>query len=156
MIDRYKKFTENVSDEEEDDMNYDYDDDLYDDDYYGRHDYSKYDNEEDDDMESDMEHLKSLLLTMFTNKNIDNVNIANDGMDLSIRCSLENRERLSDIVSLFDLLNKLKTDILPQYDTEFDMWQNYSGQTFEFGFYYNEGSGDSEDNDYEEDDNKPF
>lgn len=154
MIDRYRKFTENISD---DDMNFDYDEDSYDDIDYGKHDYNKYDIDYDDeDINDDIEHLKSLLLTMFNNKGIENVKIVNNDLDLSIRCSLENRERLSDIVNLFDLINKLKTDILPQYDTEFDMWQNYSGQTFEFGFYYNDGMNNDNDNDYGEDDEEPF
>ena len=167
-VNNYKKFVERVDDDAwegatDNDWNEDWngilnkkDDekDFYDDDYYGRHDYSKYDNKDEfDDIEDeDMGQLKSLLLTMFKNKGIENVSITNADLDLSIRCSMQKKEKLSDIVSLFDLLNKLKTDILPQYDSEFDMWQNYSGQTFEFGFYYNEGDNDDYDNDFEEDD----
>ena len=153
-VNNYKRFIENVDDYDDND-DYDYID-------YGKHDYTKYDLDEDENedingnMDDDMEHLKSLLLKMFHNKGIENVKIANNKLDLSIRCLLNQRERLSEIVGLFDLINKLRTDILPQYDSEFDMWQNYNGETFEFGFYYNDGNGDDNDNDYGEDNDDDF
>lgn len=142
------------------------DDDLYDDEYYG-HNFGHYDNKDgdtdrdpdlsDEDIEDDdMEHLKYLLRGMFKNKGIENVSITNDNLDLSIRCSMGHRERLSDVINVFDLLNKLKMDILPQYDSEFDMWENQKGQTLEFGFYYDEGLNDDTDEDFGEDDESPF
>lgn len=150
MVENYRRFLENT-DEYEDNDDYNYID-------YGKHDYTKYDldDEIDGNMDDDMEHLKSLLLKMFHNKGIENVKIANNKLDLSVRCFLNQRERLSEIVGLFDLINKLRTDILPQYDTEFDMWQNYNGETFEFGFYFNDGDGDDNDNDYGEDNDDDF
>ena len=105
------------------------DDDFYDSEYYGGigHNFNDYDNRDtdwvsatdrdpdltDDDIENDdMEHLKYLLRGMFKNKGFHNVSITNDSLDLTIRCNLSHRERLSDLISLFDLVNKLKTDIL--------------------------------------------
>ena len=145
------------------------DDDFYDSEYYGgvAHNFDHYDNKDgnldrdpdlsDDDIEDDdMEHLKYLLRGMFKNKGIENVSITNDNLDLSIRCSMGHRERLSDVINVFDLLNKLKMDILPQYDSEFDMWESQRGQTLEFGFYYDEGLNDDTDEDYGEDDEAPF
>jgi hypothetical protein len=93
---------------------------------------------------------------MFKNKGIENVSITNDNLDLSIRCSMGHREKLSDVINVFDLLNKLKMDILPQYDSEFDMWESQKGQTLEFGFYYDEGLNDDTDEDFGEDDDAPF
>lgn len=143
------------------------DDDLYDSEYYGgiAHNFDHYDNKDgdrdpdltDEEIEDDdMEHLKYLLRGMFKNKGIENVSITNDNLDLSIRCSMGHRERLSDVINVFDLLNKLKMDILPQYDSEFDMWENQKGQTLEFGFYYDEGLNDDTDEDFGEDDESPF
>ena len=148
------------------------DDDFYDSEYYGGigHNFNDYDNRDidkngfdrdpdlsDEDIEDDdMEHLKYLLRGMFKNKGIENVSITNDNLDLSIRCSMGHRERLSDVINVFDLLNKLKMDILPQYDSEFDMWESQRGQTLEFGFYYDEGLNDDTDEDYGEDDEAPF
>lgn len=180
MIQKYKRFIERVDDDAwegtDQDWNDDWaggirksgksddEDDLYDDEYYG-HNFSHYDNKDldrdpdlsDDDIEDDdMEHLKYLLRGMFKNKGIENVSITNDNLDLSIRCSMGHRERLSDVINVFDLLNKLKMDILPQYDSEFDMWENQKGQTLEFGFYYGEGLNDDTDEDFGEDDETPF
>jgi hypothetical protein len=179
MIQKYKRFTERVDDDAwegtDQDWNDDWaggsrkksnslpsrfdmsgeipddDEDFYDSEYYGgvAHNFDHYDNKDgdrdpdlsDEDIEDDdMEHLKYLLRGMFKNKGIENVSITNDNLDLNV----------------FDLLNKLKMDILPQYDSEFDMWESQRGQTLEFGFYYDEGLNDDTDEDYGEDDDAPF
>ena len=149
------------------------DDDFYDSEYYGGigHNFNDYDNRDsdwlstgdrdpeltDDDIEDDdMEHLKYLLRGMFKNKGFHNVSITNDSLDITIRCNLAARERLSDLISLFDLVNKLKTDILPQYDSDYETWESQRGQVMEFGFYYDEGLNDDTDEDYGEDDEAPF
>lgn len=128
MIDKYNKFYE----EQGLDYNSDIDDDI------------------DDD---DMEHLKYLLRTMFKNKGFDSISITNHKLDISIRCILSNREKLSDLIALFDIINKLKSDILPEYLCEFDMWYNKAGQTLEFEFLSEYGDGDddiadADDNNY--------
>lgn len=149
------------------------DDDFYDSEYYGGigHNFNDYDNRDtdwvsatdrdpdltDDDIEDDdMEHLKYLLRGMFKNKGFHNVSITNDSLDLTIRCNLSHRERLSDLISLFDLVNKLKTDILPQYDSDYETWESQRGQVMEFCFYYDEGLNDDTDEDFGEDDEAPF
>lgn len=141
------------------------DSDFYDNEYYGGvgHNFSKYDNRDldfddnDNDIEDDdMVHLKYLLRGMFRNKGITNVSITNNNLDLTIRCNMSHREKLSDMVNLFDLINKLKSDILPQYDSEYDTWESQRGQVFEFGFYYDEGLNDDNDEDYGEDDQQAF
>ena len=145
------------------------DDDFYDSEYYGGigHNFDHYDNKDgnldrdpdlsDEDIEDDdMAQLKYLLRGMFKNKGFHNVSITNDSLDLTIRCNLSHRERLSDLISLFDLVNKLKTDILPQYDSDYDTWESQRGQVMEFSFYYDEGLNDDTDEDYGEDDEAPF
>lgn len=103
--------------------------------------------EEDDINQDDMDHLIYLLRTMFRNSGVENVRIDNDkGLDISIYCTLERKERLKDIVKIFEVVNKLKRDILSQYDSEFDTWTNIKGQPmFVFSFEYNEGLGDDSD-----------
>jgi hypothetical protein len=147
------------------------DEDFYDNDYYGgNHNFNDYDNRDidknslerdpdltdDDVQDDDIEHLKYLLRGMFKNKGFHNVSITNDNLDINIRCNLSARERLSDLISLFDLVNKLKTDILPQYDSDYETWESQKGQVMEFGFYYDEGLNDDTDEDYGEDDGSPF
>jgi hypothetical protein len=69
-------------------------------------------------------------------------------MDIVIYCRANRRERLKDIIKIFEVANKLKRDILAQYDSEFDMWSNRDGSTnLVFSFLYDEGL---------DDDNAPF
>jgi len=151
-------------DNEDDD--YDYDDDSTNaygdagDDYlWGRPNHSKsslrddeyegYEDGEDEDIrEDDMQHLLYLLRTMFKNSGIDDVEIENKKLDITIYCRLNRRERLKDIIKVFEVANKLKKDILSQYDSEFDMWSNRDGSSnLVFSFMYDEGL---------DDDNAPF
>jgi hypothetical protein len=108
-----------------------------------------YDEEEDDDIENDdMQHLMYLLRTMFKNSGVDHVEVEHKKMDITIYCMLNRKERLKDIIKIFEVANKLKRDILAQYDSEFDMWSNRDGSTnLVFTFLYDEGLGD---------DNAPF
>jgi hypothetical protein len=58
------------------------------------------------------------------------------------------REKIESIISVFDTAKRLKRDILPQYDSEFEMWETKDGKPLlVFNFYYGEGL---------EDDNTPF
>lgn len=101
------------------------------------------DEEEDYDQDEDMEHLLYLLRSMFTNSGIYDVEINNKKMDLTIYVELRYRERLKDIIKIFEVVNKLKKDILPQYDSEFEMWKTKKGNPLlTFNFYYDEGLDD--------------
>ena len=116
-----------------DDSTYDpYDDDNYeyDDDY----DYGSDDNIEEDDME----HLLYLLRTMFKNAGIE-TNISNKKMNINVYIQLTSKERLRDIITIFEVVNKLKKDILIQYSCDFEMWETKVGRPyFEFSFYYDD------------------
>jgi hypothetical protein len=106
-----------------------YDDD--DDDYS----YDKeYEGEDEDDSDDDMSHLCYLLRSMFNNSNVD-VNVENSGLDLSITAQFARRESLSDIVKVFEIIKKIKKDVLAQYSSSYEMWETKSGSpmiTFEF------------------------
>jgi hypothetical protein len=106
-----------------------YDDD--DDDYS----YDKeYNGEDEDDSDDDMSHLCYLLRSMFNNSNID-VNVENSGLDLSITAQFARRESLGDVVKVFEVVKKIKKDILAQYSSSYEIWETKSGSpmiTFEF------------------------
>ena len=139
-------------------QNYGDDDDWYDDDddddYYGKRtssnpkfndgdddDYDYTDGDEDDD---DVEHLLYLLRQMFRNSGVDDVRItAKRNEDIVIECYLRKKESLRNVIKVFEVANKLKRDILSQYDSEFDMWESKTGGgILTFGFTLNEGLDD--------------
>ena len=102
------------------------------DEYDYKDDYSR--NENDDDDGDDMSHLCYLLRSMFSNINID-VDVDNSGLDLSIIAQFSRKESLSDIVKVFEVVKKIKKDILAQYSSYYEMWETKTGTpmiTFEF------------------------
>jgi hypothetical protein len=71
---------------------------------------------------------------MFSNINID-VDVDNSGLDLSIIAQFSRKESLSDIVKVFEVVKKIKKDILAQYSSYYEMWETKTGTpmiTFEF------------------------
>jgi hypothetical protein len=139
----------------------DYDDDDDDDDYgfYDKDDeddissnYSpkkdstfrdeEYDEEygEDGINSNDIQHLNYLLRSMFKNSGIEDVQIENKKLDISISCVLRKRESMKNVIKVFEIAKKLKRDILAQYDSEFEMWETKDGRPLlTFNFYYGEG-----------------
>jgi hypothetical protein len=151
-VNKYNSFIkENIREDEYSHLNDDldrWDDSTYD--LYSDDGFYNDDSEYDDnlDQDDDMDHLLYLLRKMFHNSGIDNVDITNKKMDLTIYVELRSRERLRDVIKVFEVVNKLKRDILPQYDSEFDMWKTKKGSPLlTFNFYYDEGL---------DDDNFPF
>jgi hypothetical protein len=126
---KLKKFNQLFEREGFDDIDgYDYEDD-YD---YSRED--EYKGEDEDDSDDDMSHLCYLLRSMFNNSNVD-VNVENSGLDLSITAQFARRESLSDIVKVFEIVRKIKKDVLGQYSSSYEIWETKSGSpmiTFEF------------------------
>lgn len=127
---KLKKFNQLFEREGFDDIDgYDYEDD-YD---YSREDEYKGD-DDDDDSDDDMSHLCYLLRSMFNNSNVD-VNVENSGLDLSITAQFARRESLSDIVKVFEIVRKIKKDVLAQYSSSYEIWETKTGTpmiTFEF------------------------
>ncbi len=104
-------------------------------------DYDYGDYEDDDDVDvDDMQHLLYLLRTMFKNSGVEDVYVESKKMDISISVEMRRRETIKDIMRVFEVANKLKKDILAQYDSEFEMWETKEGRPmFVFNFYYGEG-----------------
>jgi len=124
---------------------FDHIDGYDDDDYYEDEEYNKLNSDDSDDngYQDDMEHLEYLLREMFKNVGID-VTVTSDNGDIQIVVMLNKKERLRDVISVFSVANKLKKDILAQYDSEFDLWEDNKGlPMLTFNFYYGDGLGDS-------------
>jgi len=132
----------------DDARNYSYDDDDYD------KDSPKYEEEEeeeesyfseepsDDDDEED--HLCYLIRSMFSNSGII-AQVERDDLDITVFVFPQKKERMKNILKTFDVVHKLKTDILPQYDSEMELYESKQGYPiFKFDFFY--GSGDKDDN----------
>jgi hypothetical protein len=143
----YKELFEKYEDTDYEDESY-YNDDDY---LFGRPSHSKKGTEEEEDEQigdSDMDNLLYLLRTMFRNKGIKDVYVEHDELDITISVTMGYREKIESIISVFDTAKRLKRDILPQYDSEFEMWETKDGKPLlTFNFYYGEGL---------EDDNTPF
>ncbi len=106
---------------------------------------------EDEIPSEDMEHLLYLLRTLFKNSGVD-ADIESKGLDITIFVVLNKKEKMSSIIKVFDVAKKLKKDILPQYDSEFEMWETKTGDPMlTFNFMY---EGDDDDENY--DGNAPF
>lgn len=120
-----------------DDWEYNYDDDS-----------TSYDDDIDDD--DDVETLNALLRKMFRNSGIDNVIVETIKMDITITITLNRREELKQVIKIFEVANKLKKDILAQYDSEVEMYDSWdkldkmSKPTVVFSFLYDEGLYDDE------------
>lgn len=151
--DGYKYDDDSTKDYGEYDDWYDDEDEKY---YSGRKSSNpKFDDDDDDygydeeDEEDDIQHLTSLLRQMFRNSGIDNVSVtAKKNEDIVIEVYMSKKDTLRNIIKVFEVANKLKRDILAQYDSEFDIWTSKTGAgILSFGFTLDEGLGD---------DNMPF
>ena len=102
----------------------------------------EYDEEYDEDgiNSNDIQHLNYLLRSMFKNSGIEDVQIENKKLDISISCVLRKRDSMKNVIQVFEIAKKLKRDILAQYDSEFEMWETKDGRPLlTFNFYYGEG-----------------
>lgn len=163
-LDNYKKFEYYTGQDYDDESYYDEDDDsMYGRPYYGKKskskeedeyeqeikNSSKYSDYDDDEYEEDddMSHLLYLLRQMFKNSGID-AEVSNTHLDIIIDVYLNKKERLIEIIKVFEVAKKLRKDILLQYDSEFQLFYTKTGQpVLTFTFIYGDG---------QDDDNAPF
>ena len=124
--------------------------DFYDDNGYKKLTDDKQDSDEDSDEHSNDDqfgHLLYLLRLMFKNVGVE-VEITNDDLDITIVAFMNEKERLKDVIRVFEVAKKLKRDTLAQYDSEFEIWYGNDGKPMlTFNFYYGDGL---------DDDNSPF
>lgn len=147
----FKQFEQYESPWDDEDESY-YNDDEY---LFGRPHHSsnnskgkKQDDKEDfeddltDDQNEDIQHLIDLLTTFFENQGVE-VDVENKGLDITISTYLNKTEKLKNITKIFNIVKKVKKDILPQYDSEFELWETKDkSPILYFSFYYEEGLGD--------------
>lgn len=103
----------------------------------------------EDDQDDDIEHLTYLLRQMFRNAGVSDVRVtAYKNDEILIEVHMGKKETLRNVIKVFEVANKLKRDILAQYDSEFEMWQSKDNRgILTFGFTLDEGL---------DDDNMPF
>lgn len=117
-LDKYNKFLkEAIRDDEysylNDDLSDNWDDSTQDDNYVNEG--------------EDISDLVNLFNKLFDNSGIYDVNIEGTITDLNIDFNLNHRENLRYIVSIFEVLSKIKRDILPQFESQTDLWIDRSG-----------------------------
>lgn len=98
-----------------------------------------YDIEEDEDDIDAKETLHSLLRKMFRNAGLTDVRITSvKDKEIVIECHLPKKTNLRDVIKAFEVAQKLKRDILGQYDAEFDVWQSKDKGILIFEFFLDE------------------
>jgi len=85
------------------------------------------DGDDHNDEVGDMEHLLNLLKTMFKNSGVE-TEVEYKNMDITIYCIMQKKETLKSVINVFEVANKLKRDILPQYQSEVVMYETKGGE----------------------------
>jgi len=100
--------------------------------------YNKEEQEEEVDFDGEMDYLCQTIESLFDNSNI-NCNVTNQDLDLTVFVFPEKKETLKNLTKIFDIANKLRRDILPQYSSEFEIYKQKDGYTLiTFQFTYEE------------------
>ncbi len=91
--------------------------------------------DEDENVDEGMEYILYLVRNTIRNKGIKNFEIDNfEDYNISITVTTNLRERLSELNSIFEVIANLKKDIIPQYESEFFMYQTKGKNILEFEF----------------------
>jgi hypothetical protein len=87
-----------------------------------------------------LETLLSTLRKMIKNSNIENYYVFTDDEGcINIQFVLNKTEKFPNIMKIMNLLKKFESDILIQYDSEFDLWESKEGDPLLTAkFYYDE------------------
>jgi hypothetical protein len=113
---------------------------------FGDYEYEPLDDDPDYDVtdEDEEDHLCYLIRSMFNNYGL-NVQVERNDLDITVNIFLEIKERMKNILKAFDVVYKMRKDILPQYDSQMELFETKSGYpVLSFEFYYD--SGDKDDN----------
>lgn len=86
-----------------------------------------YHDQSEDTYDEDMTDLIDLFKRLFHNSGVENVEIEGIPDEIEMYFTLNYRERLRDMVKIFEVLSKISKDILPQFDNETDLWVDRSG-----------------------------
>jgi len=124
MIKKYKKYIKESPDYNYDENEFDHDNefDPRDDHNYDQEDDNGIDNTTDN-FDDGMEDLCQTIESLYERSGLQ-VSSDYNGLDIEIFVFLDNKENLKTVIKAFDVSNKLKNDILPQYDSEFEIYEN--------------------------------
>lgn len=116
-----------------------FEDDFYED---SDDDFNKYSDGEDDSQDEE-DHLCYLIRSMFNNYGVS-AYVERDDLDIILYIYLQKKEKMQNILRCFDIVtNKLKRDILPQYESELELYESKEGiPILQFSFFYADGDKD--------------
>jgi len=84
--------------------------------------------EEEYDPNEDMDHFLYLLRSHFKNLGISDIQVYMDAdLNVEIYAILNKREKIKNLLNIFNAVQKVSTDLLPQYDSEFELYESKSG-----------------------------
>ena len=91
--------------------------------------------DEDENVDEGMEYILYLVRNTIRNKGIKDFEVDNfEEYNISITVTTNLRERLSELNSIFEVIANLKKDIIPQYESEFFMYQTKGKNILECEF----------------------
>ncbi len=92
----------------------------------GQDEYDKYygniPDESEEEEEDDMDTLCYLLRQMFQNTDRD-VEVESEKKNILITVLMNDEEQLSDVNEIFAIVRRIESEILPMYETSFEIWQ---------------------------------
>jgi len=110
---------------------------YFEDEYYEEDDFNTKDSYEEEEDEDEEDHLCYLIRT-FLNGNGITSSVERSDLDISVYVFLQRKEKFKNIVKAFDVvINKMKRDILPQYELEVELYESKQGiPILSFSFFY--------------------
>jgi hypothetical protein len=122
--------------------------------------YQEEEFEQDDERgEGEMGELAYWIRQMFKSNKIEST-IETDNYDLISYIFLQKRERISKILNVFEVIGKIKKDLLTHYGVEFELYENKEGYPiFKFVFSWDNDKSEDDNDDDEiemEDEEAPF
>lgn len=133
----------NESWEDDNDDNYEYQDEENPENIEGE--------ESSEYFDSEMTDLCNTIKSLYDNMDLY-VDVDYDGLNITVFTFLEKKEKLRNITKSLEMATKLKRDILPQYDSEFELYENEEGYPilcFEFTI---SNASEEDDNGFDSDD----
>jgi len=115
---------------------------YFEDEYHDEFDKESQDEYEIEDDGDEEDHLCYLIRT-FLNGNGITSSVERSDLDILVYVFLQRKEKFRNIVKTFDVvINKMKKDILPQYELEVELYESKQGiPILSFSFFY----GDKDD-----------
>lgn len=104
-----------------------------------------------------IENLLSTLRKMIRNLGFENAYVFTDDEGcINVQFVLNKKEKIASVMKAMNLLKKLETDILIQYDSEFDLWETKSGDPLITAKFFYDEDVDAPTSIDEIDDKAPF